>query len=261
MIQLLQELAAMAVLCVILLSLAIAEFMYVIGAGKHRLISAAIGSAVGLIVFSSSSSQVVAAIIVAGIVTIVSDVIITWAIAPKIGAGIDKALDKVGEKNDGERTLPRGIARDYHYILNGASTEERTKYLNRQMEYMRYNFTSYAVTVFQAFSELSDALENSGLKQSYPESVITSDATQSYYWIKVALPRLSITIVIPTVDGTTSVHLRLASFNKDGLKLKEMMDLDKYAATLLDWMYTLVGNTLRKMDNAVSVKIESVRGI
>ena len=124
---------------------------------------------------------------------------------------------------------------------------------------MRYNFTSHAITVFQAFSELNDALENSGLKQSYPESVITSDATQSYYWIKVALPRLSITIIIQTVDGATSVQLRLASFNKDGLKLSDMMDLDKYAATLLDWMYTLISNALQKMDSCVSVKIEPAR--
>ena len=249
----------MAVLCVILLSLAIAELMYVTGAGKHRLISAAIGSTVGLIVFSSSSTLVVASIVSAGIATLISNVIITWVIAPKIGAGLDKVLDNIGEKNEGERSLPKGVERDFHMILNGATAEERTKYLSRQMEYARYNFSSYAITFFQAFTELNDVLENSSLKQSYPESVITYDATQTYYWIKVALPRLSITITIMPVDNATSVLLRLTSLNEANLNLREKMDLDKYAATLLDWMYLLVGNTLQNMDNGVSIKFEPAR--
>ena len=263
--QLYYELFYLLVLCLFFLSIAIAELAYVIGIGDFRLIPAVIGTAGGFVVLLISPSLIIAAFIVSGVVTIGSNLLISYAIAPKIQSGIDYGIDKILDKafKDSDGAKPKGTARDHNYILYSDDAAERIKYLKRYMWLwrMRYTFSSNALTVFQVFTALNDALEASGVRQYYPESVITSDAgktqggAQMYYWIKVALTRADIVFEVGELEGAACAQLRLSSLNEDNLKLGERMDLETYAATALDWLYIIARHTLYSMDNYVSIRI------
>jgi hypothetical protein len=234
----------------------ISQIMRIIKVGDAQILSPIIGTVVGWLVLWFAP-QSIAGIIVGAVVTIASNLILTYLIYPslddKVGDKLEKSTEKFIQKSDNS---------EYAKALFSPDAETRVKYLCRHMRYKKFYCFNFSADTELAFRAVEEAVcDPEGLANDYPDIKI-----QSYRYdpsvenpqghIEFALPNLKIIFISSHGRDEEDIFaLGIYKYNDDGMKLKESIAFESNAGHLLDKIYMLASEAIKSVDADCTVEI------
>jgi len=245
----------------------IARFMRWLGAGDHVVLPTIIGA--GLSIIAAFSGSFVLALVVGIIGSIISNLLITHKIAPKVDEKIIMPLDdKIGGAL--ENASAKSDERAYQKILHSPDKEERVKLMASRFVWT-HNFRYIAdIAVEQGYNEILQRIEAAGFKNRYPDMTIQPTIVPGQFVITLFVPRGSIGICLLQSDteppnGITEIWFGVNNgydFTGLELKIKQLSEIRKQLSTMLDDLRGIVADVLKE-SNAVthSATLVAVRSL
>ena len=222
---------------------------------EHPWISAIIGSAAGIAIVLISPFTWIAAIIVALIVMVLSNFLITKFVAPKLDDVFDATIGKATDN-----MIAKGENRDFQKILASDDSKERVKFLMRYFGHSQgkwfYAFTTNAPAL-QIYQQLVASKES---LRFYSASNITIEngENEAYYFFKFTITNgVYFVLKIFRNSNVPNVGITINGFRNayNRMKFKEGMAFEKLSATVFDAIYIFVKQGIQRLDNDYQVKI------
>ena len=249
--RLLYETIYLMLLVIVILDFVIAWFMNLFNWGEAKILSPIMGTAVGYLIFWITPTSM-AGVIVGAIFTIISNLVLTHVVYPKLGDKLDKHVEKTTRThNDNE----------FNRILFSPDTEERVKYLYRHMQFKKFYCFSFSADLGIVFKNVKEAIDNSDLLSNYPGVKIkayddSSEKENPQRYLIFSIEGVQIVFISARSLEQKDVYvLGIHQYNDDHLKLKERIALENKIGHLLDRIYVLSSHAIRNLDDDSKVEI------
>ncbi|MDR2360437.1 MAG: hypothetical protein LBD85_04035 [Oscillospiraceae bacterium] len=256
MLQLLHEVIYFSLAAILLLSGAISKIMDALSLGEHPYLSTIIGSVIGWGVIWLSPTSIVPAAIVAGITTVVSNLVLTNVISPRVNDALDNLVEKHGDAVDEKLNAHYAKIdnREYQKILNSPDANERVKFLERHMRNKSYCYTLSAEPK-AVYEKVLESIDSSDIKNAYPEISVKQTESPDKYVIQFIVPRATVVFLLTRPSAASSIQLGLGKYDHDNLKLRERLAFEDKIAVMLDKIRVLVSGVVEKLDDGYEVTI------
>ena len=252
MIETLYEIIYVLLIATLVLNFAIGRIMRFINVGDAKILSPIIGTALGWLTFWIVPLSM-AGIIVGAVATIVSNLILTNVVYPKLNEKANDVADRVDEIIEKKSTAAK--ATDFDRILFSSTAEERIKYLYRYMRHNNFYCFSYSADSVHVFNMVNEAIDKSSLRNEYPDvkKQICGDVPVQY--LVFTIQGIQIVFVPATMQQREVYVLGIHRYDDNHLKLKERMDLEKQVGYLLDGLYMISSAAIKSIDAGCMVEM------
>jgi hypothetical protein len=244
------------------LSFLAAYLMHEFDFGNSRVLSPILGFGAGALVFLISTNPFLC--LVLGIIsTIVINLLLTYIVyakaEDKYGERVYNKLDEIEARMDKKSEAHK--SGDFDKILFAETVEERVKYLNRHMESKKFYRFNFSANPAEVFDNVKEALDNSNLTDTCPDVKMRAyteekDGGEMLRQIIFSVPRVQLAFINAFDEARKEYFvLGIYKYNKDGLRIREMVDLDAKTGHLLDKIYTTSNNAISALDSGLKMEI------